>query len=205
MKILFQGDSITDAKRRIGMFLGRRLGYGYVDLIAKQLKHEGYRHKIVNRGIAFNRTSDLLKRWQRDSLVINPDVLSLLVGINDSWHGFTKRGGVSLEGFEENYRKMLMDMREKKTNVKIILGIPYVSDFGFVEEVWAKEIPLRGEAIKKVAREFSAYVVDYPKAFESALKMYSNKQLFIDGVHPTKLGHEIMANVWLKCIKENKI
>lgn len=204
-KILFQGDSITDTKRRIGIFCGKPLGCGYVEMIAKSLKHKKQKYKIINRGIAFNRSSDLLKRWQRDTLKVNPDVLSLLIGINDSWHAYTKRGGVTLEQFEMNLRELLTQIRTQNPNVIIILGIPYVSDFGFVDEVWAKEIPSRGEVVRKIASEFSAQTIDYPKIFEEALKNYSSRQLFKDGVHPTKLGHQMMANAWLTCIEENKL
>ena len=109
--VLFQGDSITDARRDREAPDGdsSRIGYGYVALVAGKLlaRNIGKEFNCINRGISGNRVVDLYARWKIDALNLKPDLLSILVGVNDTWHEFSRQNGVEVERYEKIYRMLL--------------------------------------------------------------------------------------------------
>ena len=119
MRILFQGDSITDA----GRFEDEKgVGWGY-PLYASELiknRHPEIEFEFINRGISGHKVSDLAARWQQDCIDLQPDVVSILIGVNDTWHHAENRNWIPNEEFEAAYRGLLTDIKEK-TNAKIII------------------------------------------------------------------------------------
>ncbi len=136
-KIFFQGDSITDAGRcRVNVDPNIKLGQGYAQLTAAKLLAE-YPEKnleIFNRGISGNRSVDLYARWKIDALNLKPDVLSILVGVNDTWHGKNKNNGVGIKRYERIYRELLTWTREVLPECKLVLCEPFVLLTGAVDE-----------------------------------------------------------------------
>ncbi|MBQ2701526.1 MAG: hypothetical protein IJF64_00915, partial [Clostridia bacterium] len=127
MKIVMYGDSITDAGRTWKKdFDVNDYGAGYVSLVAKKLLKEENAYQIYNRGISGNKIVDLYARIKADVWNLSPDVLSILVGVNDVWHEIQEENGVDLERFERMYRMLIGDTKKRLPNVKIMLMEPFV-------------------------------------------------------------------------------
>ena len=129
MKILFYGDSITDASRIYDAPINSVASYGvgYVRAVAGELLSKyPKKHEIINRGISGNRIVDLYSRIKIDAWNHEPDLISILIGINDIWHELARQNGVELDRFEKVYRMLIEDTLKKLPNVKIILCEPFV-------------------------------------------------------------------------------
>jgi hypothetical protein len=132
MKILFQGDSITDAGRYTEVGTGVRdssLGAGYVKLIANRLLCDSpeKNYEIINRGISGNRIVDLYARWKADCINLAPDVLTILIGVNDTWHERGGQNGVEVPRYERFYRELIEWTLSALPNIKIILMTPFAN------------------------------------------------------------------------------
>ena len=198
--IVFQGDSITDCDReRENVEANSGMGDGYTALIARSLLVENaFNWQIYNRGVSGDRSVDLVARWQTDTLDLNPDVLSILIGVNDTWHGFEYDTGVSIDDFQAYYRQLLAATRNKFPHVRVILGEPFVYLRGVVKADWLPEIKQRQAVVAKLAKEFSAELIPYQAIFDAAKQFSPEENLLGDGVHPTVTGHQLMAKSWLE-------
>lgn len=199
--ILFQGDSITDCGRsRETTDPNTGLGSGYVHLTASKLlaRHPVADLSIFNRGVSGHRIVDLYARWKVDCINLRPDVLSVLVGINDTWHKFNHDNGVSPTRYERFYREMLWWTRKELPQVKFILGEPFALPVGAVDESWLPEVNERRAIVKKLAEEFDAAFVPFQTIFDDAIKKARPEYWLSDGVHPTLAGHELMSEAWLQ-------
>ena len=198
--IVFQGDSVTDSLRSQDFSLppNQELGYGYVSMIAADLLERSPERswKIYNRGISGNRIVDLYARWKRDALNLKPDILSILVGVNDTWHEYHSRNGVEPERYGQFYRMLLEWTRKVLPNTKIIVMEPYVLPFGAVQPSWIPEMAERGQIARRISEEFSAVFVPLQTVFNEALKRAPQEHWLKDGVHPTLAGHRMIANAW---------
>jgi acyl-CoA thioesterase-1 len=198
---LFQGDSITDCLRdrtRSWSNDPAALGAGYAGRIAGDLLagHAGAGWQFYNRGISGDRTVDLLGRWRRDALALQPDVVSILVGVNDTWHEHLTGNGISVPRYAELYRMLLTDTRQARPRVRLVLGEPFALPGGEFKEDWFDELRARGKVVRQLAQEFGAAFVPYQGMFEAARQRYSAAELAADGVHPSPLGHQLMAQAW---------
>lgn len=204
LRFLFQGDSITDGNRGRNEDPNHILGHGYCFAVSSRIGADfpQYGFQFINRGISGNSVSDLEKRWQTDTLDLKPDVLSLLVGINDvnaTVDG--KKDALDANTFEATYRKLLSSCREQNPDLIIVLGLPFFFATGWRKEQLEKWHPLtleRAEKVKRIAADFDAVLVDYPMVFEEAQKRAPMDYWIWDGVHPTAFGHELMAREWIK-------
>jgi lysophospholipase L1-like esterase len=199
--ILFQGDSITDCGRaRDTNVPNTGLGAGYPFLSAAHLlcakAEDGL--KIFNRGISGNRIVDLYARWKVDGLNLNPDVISILIGVNDTWHEFGSKNGVEIPRFEQFYRMLLEWTVQARPGVKLVLCEPFVFVCGAVGQDWVPEINQRREVVRKMAKEFDTIFIPYQEIFDAALKRAPAEYWLGDGVHPTYAGHQLMAAAWMK-------
>lgn len=201
---LFQGDSITDGNRGRNEDPNHILGHGYCFAVSSRIGTDfpqcGF--QFINRGISGNTISDLEKRWQTDTLDLKPDVLSLLVGINDVNALVDNRENqMDAKAFEATYRKLLTACREQNRNLLIVLGLPFFFAAGWRKDQYDKWHPLtieRAEIVKQIATDFDAVVIDFPAVFEKAQQQASIDYWIWDGVHPTVFGHELMAREWIK-------
>ena len=134
--VVFQGDSVTDSLRNQALDLppNQELGYGYVSQIAAELLERSPENdwKIYNKGISGHRIVDLYARWKRDALNIQPDILTILIGVNDTWHEFHSKNGVELDRYEQFFRMLLEWTRKELPETKLILMEPFVLPFGAV-------------------------------------------------------------------------
>ncbi|MHB9139828.1 MAG: SGNH/GDSL hydrolase family protein [Victivallaceae bacterium] len=199
--ILFQGDSITDCGRgRDKIEANNGLGTGYPYLVAAKLLCDRAEEKLnfYNLGISGNRIVDLYARWKSDALNLNPDVVSILIGVNDTWHEFGNKNGVEVPRYEQFYRMLLEWTVKARPNVKLVLCEPFVFVCGAVTAEWLPEINQRREVVRKLAKEFSAIFIPYQELFDNALKQAPAEYWLRDGVHPTLAGHQLIAEAWLK-------
>jgi lysophospholipase L1-like esterase len=204
LRFLFQGDSITDGNRGRNEDPNHILGHGYCFAVSSRIGADfpQYGFQFFNRGIGGNTLSDLEKRWQTDTQDIKPDVLSLLIGINDvNALVEGRKGALDCKAFETTYRKLLTACREQNPELLIVLGLPFFFASGWRKDQYEKWHPLtleRAAIIKKIAVDFNAVLVDYPKVFEAAQQRAPIDYWIWDGVHPTVFGHELMAREWIK-------
>jgi lysophospholipase L1-like esterase len=200
LNILFQGDSITDCSRDRNVETSNTgLGIGYAQLCsAKLLSQFPNKLSIYNRGISGHRIVDLYARWKPDAINLKPDLLSLLIGINDTWHGFNYNNGVGVKRYARFYRELLEWSLAKNPNIKFILGEPFILPFGDAAKAWIPEVDERRAVVKELAKEFNAPFIPYQSIFNDALKEAPQEYWLIDGVHPTLAGHQRMSDAWLK-------
>lgn len=204
LSFLFQGDSITDGNRGRNDDPNHILGHGYCFGVSSRIGADfpEYGFQFFNRGISGNTVSDLERRWQTDALDLKPDVLSLLVGINDVNNSIDrKEDALDVKAFEATYRKLLTLCREQNPNLLVVLGLPFFFASGWRKNQFEKWHPLtleRVEIVKRIAVDFNAVLIDYPKLFEEAQQRAPIDYWIWDGVHPTVFGHELMAREWIK-------
>ncbi len=198
MKILFQGDSITDAGRDYNDI--HNLGNGYPKFAAAELvkKFPDIDFEFIDLGISGNQTKDLVARLQNDFLDVNPDIVSILIGVNDTWHHAGKKDWIPDEVFEDRYRTVLTAIKEK-TNAKIMMLEPFlipVDDKLFFREDLAPKI----EIIRKLAREFADVYLPTDGLLASAFIGDDPKSFAADGVHPTQKGAEFIGKLYAEYI-----
>ena len=156
-----------------------------------------------------------------DTINLQPSVLSVLIGVNDTWHEFGSQNGVAVPKYERVCREFLAEVLVDLPNVKLVLCEPFVLDCGVVVDGWRQEIDQRRVVVKKLAKvrllrrllvllllsdaatllprqEFGATVVEFQKLFDQAVKLAPPDYWAKDGVHPTQAGHALMAVEWRK-------
>ena len=198
MRFLFQGDSITDAGR--GDYESpQALGTGYPRILAADLTYRNPEYEVLNGGISGNRVVDLLARWKKDCLNLKPDVLTILIGVNDVWHELNWQNGVSAELFEEIYNILLRETKKALPETRLVLMGAYLTHGAATDADWdrfAKEVALRREITKRLAEVYHAEFIDLQKLFDDALETAPASHWTADGVHPTVAGHKLIAEEW---------
>lgn len=205
-RILFQGDSITDAGRdrtRREANDAAALGRGYAYLAASRLLADRPRLGLMlwNRGISGNRVPDLLARWQSDCIDLEPHLVSILIGVNDLWHKFDGRYTGSVADYEQGYRELLEQTQQALPHAQIVLCEPFVLRCGAVTARWFPEFEERRAVAGRLAREYRTLFVPFQSSFDRALADDSPPSYWAaDGVHPTAAGHQLMADTWLAAL-----
>ena len=205
-KILFQGDSITDARRSRDCEnnFAASMGCGYATLIAGKLLAANLDREFscFNRGISGDRVVDLYARWKVDALNLKPDLISILIGVNDTWHEFAQQNGVELDRYEKIYRMLLEWTKAELPEVRLVLCEPFCLKSELVTDEWIAEVAQRSRIVEKLASEFGAVFVPLQKVLEeAAAKAKDNLKILRDGVHPALAGAQIIADQWLKFVE----
>lgn len=203
--ILFQGDSITDAGRKKDSSAANdqaALGGGYAFLAAAELlvDHPKGDLKIYNRGISGNKVHQLAERWQQDCLDLKPNVLSVLIGVNDIWHGLNGQYDGTVETYRDDYRKLLERTKQELPEVKLVVCEPFVLRCGAVTDKWFPEFDKYRAAAKEISDEFATVWVPFQTMFDDAVKLAPPEHWAGDGVHPSPAGNALMAYTWMKCV-----
>ncbi len=200
---LFQGDSITDGNRSRNNDWNHVMGHGYQYIIASRLWYDlpqkGFH--FFNRGVSGNKVTDLAARWQTDTLDIKPDVLSILIGINDTSAFIDGNKDFTAGAYESGYRQLLQQTKRQLPNVEFVLCEPFVLPVGKVKDNWqqyADEIAKRAASVKKLSVEFNTVFVPFRGAFNKVLSKAPADYWIWDGIHPMPAGHELMAIEWMK-------
>ncbi len=210
MKILFYGDSITDMNRdRENEHPAFKMGVGYPNFIAGELQfNEPNRYEIVNRGISGNRIVDLYARIKADVWNHNPDVLSILIGVNDVLHEWSHQNGVDIERWEKVYRMLIEDTKKQLPDLKIIICEPFIlkGEATDGEERWKKflEVKEYAKVAKKIAEDYGGYFVPLQDKFDELAEKNGAEMYLYDGVHPAPAGAKLIATEWLKVFEKIK-
>lgn len=191
MKILFQGDSVTEMARNRSN--PHHLGRGYPKFAAELIRsrHPDTEFEFFNLGIAGSQAEDLVARWQEDCIDFQPDVVSVMVGVNDTWLHAEGCQWKSHEYFEECYRRLLTEIKEK-TNAKIIMleqFLLYVPDKAHFRE----DLDPKIQITRKLAREFADIYIPTDGLFAAASVGTNPTTWAYDGVHPTEFGAKFIA------------
>jgi lysophospholipase L1-like esterase len=199
-RILFQGDSITDGNRGRNTDPNHILGHGYQALIASRFGADLPERQLIfmNRGISGNTVAALVRRWQTDTLDLKPDLLSILIGVNDL------NSGVSAAQYEQQYDQLLADTVKALPNVRLVLGEPFGLPVGGKKNNWEKyraQIAERIAIVNKLGEKYHAPVVHFQKMFEDATQRAPSDCWIWDGVHPTYAGHQLMADEWIRTMQ----
>jgi lysophospholipase L1-like esterase len=201
LTILFQGDSITDNGRNRTAAEPNstaQLGGGYPYLVASAfLSAEPTRGlRFFNRGISGHKVPDLAARWDADTVALKPDILSILVGVNDFWHKLLNGYTGTVEDYEKGYRDLLRATRAALPATRLIVLEPFTLRTGAVDARWFPEFDLRRAAAARVARAAGARLVPLQSLFDRLTRNTPPAYWAADGVHPTPAGHAVIAKAW---------
>ena len=208
--ILFQGDSITDAGRNRNQDKAGTpnnqagLGNGYTWLAAAELlvdrPDDGL--KIFNRGISGHKVFQLAARWQTDCLDLKPNVLSILIGVNDIGHSLDPQLNYkgTVEIYERDYHALIERTRKALPEVKLVVCEPFVLRCGAVKDNWFPEFDKYRASAKRVAGKHHATFVPFQAMFDAAIRYAPPEYWAGDGVHPSPAGAALMAHFWLKAV-----
>jgi acyl-CoA thioesterase I len=197
--ILFIGDSITDADRNSHAY--KPFGFGYVHFAANYLlgKYPEYNLKIINTGISGNTIRDLESRWQEDCLDHKPDILSIMIGVNDVWRQFATEDelpfAVQLGEYKTIYNELLTDVK-RKCNSQTVICEPFMFCDDYNNPMFA-HLRTYIEAVHRIADDFDAVLVPLQKAIDERIKEVPPQNWSADSVHPEVWAHAWIAQQWL--------
>lgn len=204
--LLFIGDSITDANRNRDAILGgwSSWGDGYVHLIQSYLTafHPTKRLMVINQGISGNRIIDLSNRWEEDVLALQPNWVTIMIGVNDVWRHFDdalfrRDEQVTQELFHQHYRQII----EQTMASKSIKGIVLLSAFmveANQDDPMNKMLHSYNQLTKKLAEQYGLTYIDIQAEINKFLQTTPSYVLSFDRVHPSMAGHMLIAKAWLE-------
>jgi lysophospholipase L1-like esterase len=203
MKIVFMGDSITDMGRNREVAPGDVWSFGntYALLVESELNSKfPKKHQVITKGISGNRVVDIYARIKQDCWNFSPDVVSILIGVNDVWHEIMHNNGVDIERYERIYDMYLADTKKALPNVKFMLLEPFVEKENATEERYEEFLQVReyAKVVKKLAEKHGAIFVPLQEMFDKASEQYGVSHWLPDGVHPSIAGAKLIANAWLE-------
>lgn len=207
--IVFQGDSITDAGR--GYDDDANTGRGYPTLVKARLGFDcPGQYRFYNRGVSGNRVVDLYARIKQDILNLRPDYLSILIGVNDVWHEVSRQNGVDALKFERIYDMLITEIKEALPQVQIMILEPFVLEGTATQNIaeapdrWRifhDEVPLRAAAARRVAQKHGLPFIELQGKLDAACEKAVPAYWLWDGVHPTAMGHELIAREWMEAFR----
>jgi lysophospholipase L1-like esterase len=188
--VVFAGDSVTDCGRRTDP---SGLGDGYVRELSDELGER--RPAIVNAGISGNRAADLAARWSADVLAHDPSLVSILIGINDTWRRYDENDPTTPEDFEASYRSLLDPL-----SCPVVLMEPFLLPVKDGQEEWREDLDPKLEVVRKLAVEYGAILVPTDVELTKQAASAGAATLAGDGVHPTAAGHRALADLWRRYV-----
>jgi lysophospholipase L1-like esterase len=156
---------------------------------------------FLNRGISGNRVRDLQERWQQDTLDLKPDVVSILIGVNDLSALVNDQNPEPVEKFGERYATLLDRTKKALPNAQLVLNEPFILPLGHVDKntaLWQEEIKKQQLLVKELAQSYNTIFVPLQHAFTEVCKKAAPDHWIWDGIHPMPAGHELMAQTWIK-------
>ncbi|XAM00240.1 SGNH/GDSL hydrolase family protein [Phycisphaeraceae bacterium D3-23] len=202
--ILLQGDSITDAGRSRDTQDTANdfamLGNGYAKLIAYHLlsRYPDKGLQLYNRGISGHKVPDLDNRWDRDAIDLAPDLVSILIGVNDIWHRLNGGYDGTAEQYGDQLAALLARTKEALPDAKLVVCEPFVLRCGAVNDNWFPDFDNRRALCKQAAEAAGAVFVPFQSMFDEAVEAGSQPNVWAgDGVHPSAQGAALMAMRWM--------
>lgn len=202
-RIVFAGDSVTDmgSRQPVGEGLGDNLGRSYVRVIENMLA-VNYPHdyiRVTNSGISGNTSRDLLERFDKDVVELEPDWVSICIGINDVWRQFDCPNQLDWHVLPDEYEKNVEEMILKiKDNVKgIFICSPYIMEPNR-EDMMRARMDEYVEICRKLAEKYNCIFVDFQQMYEDYCKIRHSAYIAWDRIHPNQIGATLMAKEFLK-------
>jgi len=203
MRILFQGDSITDAGRARDNDVN--VGVGYPLLVKADLGFESPgSYEFFNRGISGNRVVDVYARIKDDIINLKPDVMSILIGVNDVWHEIDRQNGVDADKYYKIYDMLIEEVKTALPDIKIMIMEPFVLKGIATEPAWedfSAEVKKRAAMAKKISEKYQLPYIELQAGFDELSRNIETAYWLADGVHPTAMGHQYIKQQWLKAFK----
>lgn len=202
-RIVFAGDSVTDmgSAQPVGEGLFDNLGSGYVRVVENMLSvfYPEVFIRVTNSGISGNTSRDLLARFDRDVVELNPDWVSICIGINDVWRQFDSPAisdsHVLPDEYEKNVEEMIMRIKNKVKGIFILS--PYIMEPN-TEDMMRKRMDEYVEICRRLAQKHSCVFVDFQKMYEKYCKFRHSCYIAWDRIHPNQIGATLMAKEFLK-------
>ena len=192
MTVVFIGDSVTDCGREIEPPFGN----GYV----REISRSGVlKDALINVGTSGHRLIDLEKRWQQDVLNHRPAILSIAIGINDTWRRYDDNDPTSIEEFRDRYHRLITWTREE-INPQFVLCEPFLLHVREEMKTWREDLDPKIAVVHEMAHEFGAVLVPFDQHLNALAEKIPMADIAEDGIHPTPFGHQEMARLWLKSI-----
>lgn len=202
---LFQGDSITDANRDDENNSNFGLGCGYALLLASEIEKKNKREiKFINRGNSGDRITDVYARIKEDIINLNPDFMSILIGVNDVSHELTMNCGVSPKKFRMIYELLIEEIVEALPKIKIFILEPFILKGTATEKLWSEfnsEVRKMAEVSRQVAEKYNFDFVPLQQKFDELSSDGDTGYWSVDGVHPTSAGHQVIKEELQKVIE----
>ena len=199
MKILFQGDSVTDAGRDRSQSADMGEGYPRYASAMIQDSYPDTEFEFVNLGISGNRTEHLMARLESDFIEVQPDIVSIMIGINDVWHHYSHGIETTDEQFEKNYRAVL-DAVKSRTNARILMIQPFLLEtVDPAKQVLCEELARKQQIISRLVEEYA----DVYLPLDEVLHTEADEEpayYSADGVHPTPDGACCIGEVYLRAV-----
>jgi len=192
--VLFTGDSVTDCGRREDH--DGHLGSGYVRNIAGSGWAAGRR--VVNTGINGNRMVDLAARRQRDVLAHAAGIVSVLIGVNDTWRRYDDNETTTAESFENDYRRLLDPIA--RSGSRLVLVEPFLLPVTEAQRAWREDLDPKIDVVHRLAVDYDAVLVAADAGLSRSAAAVGAETVAHDGVHPTSVGHELLASLWLEAV-----
>ena len=216
LRVLFIGDSVTDGNwggggakpsaERNQRDQNHIFGHGYMFLCAAHyMAYSPGCYEFVNRGISGHTLPDLEKRWKADCLLLEPDVVTILIGINDVDHyiraGHNSAADFDFKEWEATYRRLIDKTLERHDRRAVILCTPFAVRNGGLRELMVDRL---GGIVRDIAADYGFPCLDYQRMFDKCLnKRGANEKWYIwDGIHPTAGGHRLMADRWIEAFDQ---
>jgi lysophospholipase L1-like esterase len=199
-RVLFIGDSITDCNRDRAD--GASLGSGYAYIAAARFLAEHPNHGVtfLNRGIGGDRVCDLRARWEPDCLKLEPGLVSIMIGINDTWRRFDSGEATSTADYERDYRDILTLARDR-LGADLLLMEPFVVPVDEAQWAWREDLDPRIAVVRRLAAEFGATLLATDGLFAEAAAASAPADWAYDGVHLTPAGNALLADAWLRLVQ----
>lgn len=213
MRILFQGDSITDAGRKRDD--EKSLGTGYAHLVSAALGfEEPGKYEFINKGVGGNRVVDVYSRINKDIINLAPDVMSILIGVNDVWEYYAQSpNGTPADKYEKIYDMLIEETKAALPDLKIMIFEPFVlrgsgtymfgsgGSYERYDEFRAR-VEERAKRAKKIADKYNLPFVPLQAGFDELCKQAPDEHWLADGVHPAIAGHEFIKREWIKAFRK---
>ena len=199
--ILFYGDSITDAGRFSDANNPGQLGVGYAQLISATLlaRYPEYNLSFTNKGISGNRIYDLESRLLQDVLALKPTLVSILIGINDTWRRYDSDTVSPIDAYESSFRRVLTNIVEE-CGARLLILEPFLLPIPDDRARWREDLDPRINCGRALAREFNATYIPLDGHFAAAACRQSLGYWLPDGVHPSMAGHALIAENWIEAV-----
>ncbi|WP_421740633.1 SGNH/GDSL hydrolase family protein [Cellulomonas sp.] len=193
-RVLLTGDSVTDWGRDRAD--PTSLGHGYAGIVAALAgaRRPDLDLTFLNRGVGGDTSTMLRARWDQDAVALAPTVVSVLIGINDTWRRYDAGTATSTDEYEDNLRAVV------GTVDRLVLIEPFVVPVTPAQHAWREDLDPRIAVVRRVAAERRAVLVPADGLFAAAAARTGAETWASDGVHPTSAGHGLLAEAWLAAV-----